>query len=238
MSQRITRTRAGAIVDDTGKAIVASARGKSWRQTHTILESEGGDNVEVPKNPEPPIHDQPSGKAMAANILAPTGGTEGASSVQGPKPVTARGKPLPQRSPLPGRTNRNTHPGLIVKPKTKRSTKEVTAAARRKVALQERVDDLERQRVQTIAEMDIQEERDEEAYDRSVVRHFADSQDVDLDEESSVDEEAAFRLMMSNVKMDQKVAYIPPSSESEGMEEDDAQVQVQSQVTPPKPKKV
>ena len=154
---------------------------------------------------------------MAANILAPTGGIEGASGAQGPKPVRVRGKPLPLRSPLPGRTNRNTHPGLIVKPKTKRTTEEVTAAARRKADIQARVDELERQRVQAVAEMDLQQELDEEADNRSVVRHFADTQVGDLD-----DDEAAFICEMNSYKMDQKVAYIPSDSEFEGMDEDEA----------------
>ena len=47
--------------------------------------------------------------------------------------------------------------------------KALTTAAKSKAAIQKRVEELEQQRVEVIAEMDIQEDCDQETYDRLVV---------------------------------------------------------------------
>ena len=179
-------------------------------------------------------------RAQTANALAPTEEPpSNATGAEGPKPITVRGRTLQQRSPLPARTNRNTHPGLIVKPKPKRTSEEVTTAAKSKAAIQQRVEELERQRVEVIAEMDLQEERDQKTYDRLVVSTLSDTW-MDADRDDDIDEESMTQYTLDMHLQDQKVAYIPPSSDSEPdvLEEEEEEVQTQRQVTPPKPKQV
>ena len=180
-------------------------------------------------------------RAQTANALAPTEEPpSNATGAEDPKPVTVRGRPLQQRSPLPARTNRNTHPGLIVKPKPKRTTEEVTTAAKSKAAIQKRIEELEQQRIEVIAEMNLQQERDQETYDRSVV-NTRDDNWMDADHDDDTDKEWTTQLTLDMHLQDQKVAYIPPSSESEPdvLEEEEEEAQTQRQVTPPpRPKQV
>ena len=113
---------------------------------------------------------------MAANvvaaIIAPTGS---ATEEQDPKPIMVRGKILLQRLPLPGRTNRNTHPGLIAKPRAKWTAEEVATAKGCKAALLEEVHSLEQQHIIALAALELQEALDEETEDQSVVKKTAKS---------------------------------------------------------------
>jgi hypothetical protein len=78
-----------------------------------------------------------------------------------------------------GQTNRNTHPGIIAALKPKRSSAEVAAAAKRKANLQRQANELEQRQIETLAEMELQEELDEEAEEYFVVRKWAEASSLD-----------------------------------------------------------
>jgi hypothetical protein len=96
-----------------------------------------------------------------------------------PKPVVLRGKVLLARSPQADQPNRNTHPGIAVTSKPKRTSAEVAAAAKCKADLQRQADEFEQMQIETLAEMELQEELDEEAAERSVVRKQAEASSLD-----------------------------------------------------------
>ena len=62
---------------------------------------------------------------------------------------------------------------MVIKPKAKRTSAEVTATAEHKALLQKQIAELEQQHIETLDEMELQEELDEEAEERSVVRKAA-----------------------------------------------------------------
>jgi hypothetical protein len=192
MSRRLIRTYAVANLGDVPDIIPASTREKKQKRTAADTESEGDDALEVDESPPKPKRGRPPGKAKAAKHAAPKGAIGTASSATttpNPKPVTVRGKALPPRSPLPARTNRNTHPGMVSKPRAKRTSAEVTAAAERKAALQRQADKLERQRIETLAEIELQEELQDEAEERSVIRKLADASSLDDAEDAEMQSE-------------------------------------------------
>jgi hypothetical protein len=199
LSRRIARSYAVANLKNEDEVLAASAKEKDWRLQHTAVDS-GDNNTDHSPQPESP---SPSGKTtvvvtMAANVvaadIAPTGS---ATEAQDPKPIMVRGKILLRRSPLPGRTNRNTHPGLIAKPRAKRTVEEVATAKGRKAALLEEVHNLEQQHIIALAALELQEALDEETEDRSVVRKTAEASilegkvaEVPVDSEVSEDDDA------------------------------------------------
>jgi hypothetical protein len=65
----------------------------------------------------------------------------------------------------------------MVKPK--RTSAEVTAAAERKAALQRQADELEQKKIDTLAEMELEEELAEEEEERTVVREQAHTDSLD-----------------------------------------------------------
>lgn len=89
-------------------------------------------------------------------------------------------KAVPPRSPLPPRAKRPINPGAPDMVKPKRSSAEVTAAAERKAALQDQADRLEQKRIETLAEMEIEEELEENAEEEhTVVRKLARTESLD-----------------------------------------------------------
>jgi hypothetical protein len=89
------------------------------------------------------------------------------------KPTVVNGKVIPPRSPLPARAKRPLNPGAPDMAKTKRTSAEVSAATERKAALQCQADKLQRQRIETLAMMELDEELEEEEEERMVVRKRA-----------------------------------------------------------------
>jgi hypothetical protein len=176
MSRRVVRTYAVANLKDKDEVMAASAKEKKREHPAVDTESDEDNGPDVPKSPPKPKRGRPPGKAKVTKTVAPKGDMASTASVTGtqdPKPVMVRGKILPQRSPLPTRMNRNTHPGAVSKPRAKRTSAEVTAVAKHKAALQQRIVELEQQRIEALAEMELQEELDEEAEEHAVVRKTA-----------------------------------------------------------------
>ena len=77
------------------------------------------------------------------------------------------------------RAGQNVHPGKIAAPRAKKTSAEVTAVTKRKADLQQLADELERQRIETLAEMELQEELDDESEERSVVRKLGEATSLD-----------------------------------------------------------
>lgn len=191
MARRLTWSYAIANLQETPLAIriPAPAERNKHTQEDETTEPEGTDscgsedNLETPKEPSPspmkPKRGRPP-KSKPTNEAIPHQDTNpGNTKKSNPEPAVYNGKVLPQRSPLPARTNRNEHPGLVVKPRPKRTSAEVAEAAERKAALQRHIDELEQQRIVTLAEMELQEELEAEETQRAVVKKVAASSGLD-----------------------------------------------------------
>jgi hypothetical protein len=71
------------------------------------------------------------------------------------------------------------NPGAPDMVKPKRTSAEVTAVAKRKATLQRQADKLEQQRIDTLAEMELEEELDDVEAERNVVRKLAHTDSLD-----------------------------------------------------------
>ena len=158
--------------------IPKSANNTKRKCTASDTTDEGDDNLEGPSKEK---RGWPPAKKKVTEIVAPKAGkpASGDAKIGDPKPVVWRGKVLPPRSPQAGRKNWNTHPGIITASKPKRSSAEVAAAAKRKADLQRQADELEQRQIETLAEMELQEELDEEAEEYFVVRKRAEASSLD-----------------------------------------------------------
>jgi hypothetical protein len=223
MRCRIIRTYALANLEDVPAASPAPVEVKNKKYKAGDTESEGDNSMEAPPSSLSPPKRKPGLPPGKGKVTASKGGPAISSTTgtQGPKPVVVRGKVLPPRAPQPSRPNRNERPGLIVKPKPKKTSAEVAAVAERKAALQKQADDLERKRIETLAEMELQEELEEEAEEDAVVRKVADASSLD----DAVDVE-----MRSEAGDD---AYTPVSEDSEeASSSEDNETATGSQVAP------
>ena len=106
-----------------------------------------------------------------------------AAGMETPKATIVRGRVFPPRSPQPARRNRNTHPGLVAMPRTKRTSAEVNTFAKHKADLQQRAEDLDRQRIEALAKMGLQDELKEEAEAQSLIKRLDDASFIDNDVE-------------------------------------------------------
>jgi len=68
---------------------------------------------------------------------------------------------------------------VIAAPRAKKTSGEVAAAAKCKADLQHQADELEQQHIETLAEMDLEEELDDKAEEHSIVRKLADAYGLD-----------------------------------------------------------
>jgi hypothetical protein len=163
------------------------------------MESKGDDTPETTESGPMPIHDQglePAGKEGDDTIETlkdtpkprrPRGQPAGEGA---PKPVMVRGKVLPPRSPQPARRNRNTHPGLIDKPKAKKTSAEVTMAAERRADLEQQARELAQQHMETLAIMELEEELNKNAEEHTVVRKQAKANSFEIEMQSDDREDA------------------------------------------------
>ena len=181
MARRLTRSYAVANLEDEPVTISKPMKEKKRKRTGDDTASEGDDTLEVPQSPPRPKRGRPPAKKKATETVPEVGeaSASGDTGAKDPKPITFRGKTMPLRSPQPSRMNRNTHLGIIAQPKPKRTSAEVAAIAERKADLQRQADEFERKRIELLAEMEIQEEFDDEAEERSVVRKRAEASSLD-----------------------------------------------------------
>ncbi|KAJ7737941.1 hypothetical protein B0H16DRAFT_1891494 [Mycena metata] len=82
----------------------------------------------------------------------------------------AKAKAIPPRSPLPGRAKRVVDPGKPDQPRSKRSSEQVDAANEELAALKAEVARLHAERLETLAEMELDDEAAAQAIDTSTVR--------------------------------------------------------------------
>ena len=193
MSRRLTRSYAIANLEDIPVTNPTSTKEKKRKRKRiaddTASEGDdkasGGDDNQCPPETPKPKGGRPRApaKKKPPKLVAPKVGKEPVVNAAGPgagtKPQTVKGKVLPPRSPQPGRTNRNTNPSLITAPRAKKTSAEVTAAAKRKADLQKQANELERQRIQTLTEIELQEELENEAEECAVVKKLADASGLD-----------------------------------------------------------
>jgi hypothetical protein len=176
------KTKAPDNLEVPSVPIAKSAKVIKRKRTADDTADEGDDTPKALQSPSKEKRGRPPAKKKAMEI-EPKAGKEPANSDAGtgnPEPLIWRGKVLPPRSPQAERVNRNTHPGVIAASKPKRTSAEVAAAVKRKADLQRQADELERRRIETLAEMELQEELDEEAEEYSVVRKQLDDEDVEM----------------------------------------------------------
>jgi hypothetical protein len=195
--RRLTRTYGVENLESTEEVMAATAREQNWAELNPAAPVSSSSEAAVASpeaavtspeaavaSPEAAVASPEAGIVSSDDddIEATTGPASsfGAAKTHDPIPVMVRGKVLSQRSPLPGRTNRNTHPGLIDMPKTKRTRAEVTTAANRKAAIQRQVDELERQHIEALAEMEVQEELDDDTNENSLIRNLIDDDTEDV----------------------------------------------------------
>jgi len=141
-------------------------------RTANDSEYEGDDATDTHLSPPKPKRGRPTAKAGKEPVRS-------AAGMAAPKAITVRGKVLPPRSPQPARTNRNNHPGMVAMPRAKRTSAEVDAFEKRKADLRHQADELERQQIETLAEMELQEELDEAAEAQSVIKKLPDAGTID-----------------------------------------------------------
>lgn len=109
------------------------------------------------------------------------------------KAMTARSrsKVIPPRSPLPNRSTRVINPGAPDKKRTKRSQEEVAAATKQRDELRSRLEEIEKQKIEMLAQMEAAEEEDDLEEERRVINHTTDLMDVDEDQMDPNDKEEA-----------------------------------------------
>jgi hypothetical protein len=105
----------------------------------------------------------PAKKTKISNITSPVqrGGNVGAKAV-------------PRRSPRPLRTNRVVNPGAPDKKRNKRTSEEVAAAAKQKRNLRLELEQMEREKIRMLAEMEAVEEEEELDEERMGIKDFKD----------------------------------------------------------------
>ena len=81
---------------------------------------------------------------------------------------------LPARSPLPVRSNRVTNPGAPDRRRARRTSAEVTAANKAKMDLKERLEQLEREKIEALAALEVQEELDDEVEKQALINNIGD----------------------------------------------------------------
>jgi hypothetical protein len=134
-------------VDDPDTQHQPPKRGRSMSDTDMI-------------QPEPPAK-----KSKTSNTTSPKklGGSE-----------KSRFKGLPPRSPLPIRTNRVVNPGAPDMKRNKRTTAEVTVASQQKITLQNKLKEMERDKIRLLAQMEAVEEEEQRNEERKRIKNIAD----------------------------------------------------------------
>ena len=113
---------------------------------------------------------------------------ENAPEVQGMAETNKEPVPIPQRA-QPTRPGRNEHPGDIVKPKRRRTTAQVAADKAAKEAGKKQQEELNEEKLQEYAQMEIDEEKRELDYEMNVIQRLSDlSQSAGGGTESELEE--------------------------------------------------
>jgi hypothetical protein len=210
----LTRSYAIANLEDIQPTNAVPA--KLQRQTRNPNDTESDDEI-VSGTPlrVDPEHGQPTADSKLDETVIPSGGKDAADGVNraaARKPTVGGRKVVPARSPLPSIATRPVHPGAPDMVKPRRTSTEVTAAAKRKAVLQHQVDELEQKKIDTLAEMVFEEELADEEEERTVVRHQAHADSLDNAEDIVMQSEDEDSIGTS----DTEEIFELSTSESEG----------------------
>jgi hypothetical protein len=210
-SCRLTRSYAVTNLEDMQPAVAVPAKHRKLPRNANDTESDNeASTLGALKVPE---HGQPAEVSELSETVAPSVGKDVANSGTGMtmrKPGVVNRKVVPPRSPLPSRATRPVHPGAPDMVKSKRTSAEVTAAAERKAALQRQADELEQKKIDTLAEIELEEELAEEEEERTMVRKQAhtnsldDAEDIIMEFEDEVNKGASITEEISEFSSSEK----------------------------------
>jgi hypothetical protein len=130
-------------------------------------------STDGPDAPEPPPKRKPGrpkgSKNKASNQQLDPKTLEDTGIEMSPPKASEKLNVVPPRSPLPNRINRVVNPGRPDAKRAKRTSAEVTAAAKRKEVLRQEIAEHERRKIQALAEIEMQEEMEAAEEENSMV---------------------------------------------------------------------
>lgn len=155
--------RLGPLVRKSPQSALNAVDGGSHQHLkHGRSNSDADTEVTVPN-----VH-QPSAKRMKnSNTTLPVEGRRKAT-------CDSRSRVIPPRSPLSQRTNRVINPGAPDQKRAQRTSEEVAAAAKQKENLRLELEELERKKIQTMADMHRALEEEERLDDTTAIWHITD----------------------------------------------------------------
>lgn len=107
----------------------------------------------------------------------------------------AKAKPVPEpRETLPERKGRNNHPGAIAKPRIKRTTAQVDADIAAKAEVKRRLEELEEEKKQLYAQMEIDEDERELERQVKTIRRLSDVIETDRPGDATESEGEDFNM--------------------------------------------
>jgi hypothetical protein len=167
-------TRSYAVANLEGMQLPITVPARHRMQHHGPNNTQPGDE-DKPGAPKGPEHGQPGensepGKTKDTTVVKGTANHANKVALHEPTVVNCRKVVPSTRSPLPLRAKRPLHPGAPDMVKPKRTSAQVTAAAERRAVLQHQADELEQQKIDKLAEIELEEELAEEDEKRTAVR--------------------------------------------------------------------
>jgi hypothetical protein len=105
------------------------------------------------------------------------------AELEGDKELDTRQRPrariiVPRRSPLPARTARKLHPGDPDKPRPRRSSEDVSVASARKEELKAQLARAEKEKIDLLAEMALEDDMEADAEEATAIRSLEDLADA------------------------------------------------------------
>jgi hypothetical protein len=160
-SRPLARSYAVADLNDVGEVIEALDKSRKRKATDESVETIPSSGSE-PSSPPKRKRGRPKGSKNKPKSNQPAESNkeldETDIEMSPPIPPKAKRPSIAPRSPLPNRTNRVVNPGKPDAKRTKRTSAEVAAAAKQKEDLKKKAEELEKQRIQALAEIELQEE--------------------------------------------------------------------------------
>lgn len=160
-SRPLTRSYAVADLNNVGKVIEALDKFRKWKATDESVEAILSSGSE-PSSPPKRKHGRPKGSKNKPKSNQPAESNkeldETDIEMSPPIPPKAKRPSIAPHSPLPNHTNCVVNPGKPDAKRTKWTSAEVAVAAKQKEDLKKKVEELEKQQIQTLAEIELQEE--------------------------------------------------------------------------------
>lgn len=164
---------------DPGPPTQKSAPAAAPQGPQPILDANHGSSHQQPKHSRSdsgadaevsaPILFQPPVKRTKANPTSPVRSSSNATGRSHRSRII-----IPPRSPLPQRINRVINPGAPDKKRAQRTSEEVAAAAKKKEHLRLQLERLEREKIQMMAEMELEEVEADRLEEGMAIRNITD----------------------------------------------------------------